>query len=335
VERGAIMSGNDRFGPNDWLPEGFTETDGATPGNDDWNLSGSPPQGSSKSRRRLIGGLVIGGVSLLVVLVLFVPFTRSGSDEVSDAGGSADSSANQEDEDLPTPNTEAIAEADESETDSAATGTSMNDLFAQPADLESVIRAVQSSTVTVICSDGQGSGWVIDLESPDADAPEETLALDEQYPYEVVTNHHVIEACVDAPASVEVLAGDVVYSAYLYSWNRETDLALIGISESIPALTVSAEPEPGWWAMAVGSPYGLEGSVTIGNIVNRDGDEVISTAALNNGNSGGPLVNARGEVIGTNSFVLVGEDYPQDWNIAIGFPVICDVLAVCEGVDLW
>jgi len=331
------MSGTGSRGPNDWLPDGFTESGSATPNYHDWDVAESFPQRSGRQRRLIIGGSVVGGVLLLVVLIALVPFTRTGSQEAGDTATVSTGDGEQQPTVPPEASSDSMAVGEESESPLGAPESSpdANDLFSQPTDLEQVIAAVQESTVTVNCAQGGGSGWVLDLASPDADAPEEALALDEQYPYEVVTNHHVIADCVSRPNSVEVLAGQTSYSAYLYSWDVETDLALIGISESLPALPVSTKPEPGWWAMAVGSPYGLEGSVTIGNIVNLAGDEVISTAALNNGNSGGPLVNSRGEVIGTNSAVLVGEDYPQDWNIAIRFPAICDVLANCPAGESW
>jgi S1-C subfamily serine protease len=303
----------------------------------DWELAAAPGGGVGNRRKLGIVGAVVGGVGLLILLVAVVPFTRSGNDEAPNIG--AVSQEEPEPEVVPTspqePEAAPTAVPPDPETNAASGSSPAADFFSQPADLESIISKVQESTVTVICSDGQGSGWVIDLASPDPDAPEEALALDAEYPYEVITNHHVVEACLSRPDSVEVLSGDREYDAFLYSWDRDTDLALIGIREEVSPLKVSSEPEPGWWAMAVGSPYGLEGSVTIGNIVNRDGEEIVSTAALNNGNSGGPLVNSRGEVIGTNSAVLVGEDYPQDWNIAIGFPEICRVLASCPTSEMW
>lgn len=241
--------------------------------------------------------------------------------------------APQEDAPAPVENEQDLTDPNDS-TDSAANQADV-DMFSAPSDLQSVINRVRESTVTVLCADSQGSGWVLDLGSPQDNAPEEALRLDAEYPYEVITNHHVIESCISSPESVEVLLGDTTYRAYLYSWDEERDLALIGIAESLPALSVSEQPSPGWWAMAVGSPYGLEGSVTIGNVVNVVEQEVISTAALNSGNSGGPLVNAAGQVIGTNSAVLVGEDYPQDWNIAVAIPEICKVLAECADSETW
>jgi S1-C subfamily serine protease len=208
----------------------------------------------------------------------------------------------------------------------------LTDLFGGPVKLKELIDTVQASTVTIFCENSQGSGWVVDLELGSDVTSEESVALNEQFPYEVITNHHVIRDCVDSPGKVEAQAGDEVFDAYLYNWDKKNDLALVGISQSVPPLEVSKRPEPGWWGMAVGTPYGLEGSVSVGNVMNTDGDEVISTTPLNSGNSGGPLVNAYGEVMGTNTYVVVGGD-AQDWNVAMGIPALCRVLLACVGDD--
>ena len=336
--RGLEMSSRGPFGSDDWLPEDPAGLNSGMTSRDDWDSANTASSRSSSQRNRLIVGSVIGGIGLVVLLAVFVPFTRSGSDVRPETDLTAQDVLNSEASSAPDLDSgKESSDADSVSEPSGGPGNSVTgDYFLQPANLEAIISRVQESTVTIYCGeDLVGSGWVLELASPDADAPQEAIELDEQYPYEVITNHHVIEDCLNRPGDVQVVSGSREFEAYLYSWDKATDLALVGISEPLPALMESNEPQPGWWAMAVGSPYGLEGSITIGNIINRDGDEVISTAALNNGNSGGPLVNARGEVIGTNSSVLVGEDYPQDWNIAIGFPVICEKLAFCPGLDPW
>ena len=216
--------------------------------------------------------------------------------------------------------------------------TGAGDLYAPPENLGRLIDQVRASTVTILCKDSQGSGWVVSLEDLEDDASEEDLALDRKYPNEVITNHHVIEECVDEPTSVRARAGAEEYDAYLYSWDEENDLALVAITQDVPFLEVSKQPEPGWWAMAVGTPYGLEGSVSIGNVMNIEDFEVYSTSPLNSGNSGGPMVNSRGEVMGTSTATRIGEEDPQDWNIAVGSPALCVELILCEEDDsvfLW
>ena len=216
--------------------------------------------------------------------------------------------------------------------------TGAGDLYAPPENLGRLIDQVRASTVTILCKDSQGSGWVVSLDGFGDDASEEDLALDRKYPNEVITNHHVIEECVDEPTSVRARAGAEEYDAYLYTWDEENDLALVAITQDVPFLEVSKKPEPGWWAMAVGTPYGLEGSVSIGNVMNIEDFEVYSTSPLNSGNSGGPMVNSRGEVMGTGTATRIGEEDPQDWNIAVGSPALCVELILCEEDDsvfLW
>lgn len=208
-------------------------------------------------------------------------------------------------------------------------------LFDPPADLGALLEKVRESTVTIECKGTQGSGWVIDLGSPDPDSDPETLELDRKFPTEVVTNHHVIEDCIDTPRKVTANAGDAAYDAYLYSYDEENDLALVGIKQDVPALELSDRPEPGWWAVAVGTPYGLEGSVSIGNVMNLNGTDIIATTPLNSGNSGGPMVNSHGEVIGTNTWVLTGEDSPQDWNVAVAHMALCQELVTCSDPHAW
>ena len=129
----------------------------------------------------------------------------------------------------------------------------------------------------------------------------------------IITNHHV----VDGADSIKVkLHGDSKeYKATLIGFDVETDLAIIRITpgKSLPAAPIgnSDAVQVGDWAVAIGSPFGLEASVTAG-IVSAKGRDVgaqqfqrfIQTdAAINPGNSGGPLLNIRGEVIGVNTAI--------------------------------
>ena len=221
----------------------------------------------------------------------------------------------------------------QSESTPSATGDSSDingkDLYFQPDDLQELIKTVRASTVTLTCGEYSGSGWFVDLD----DDP--TTDSDDTYPFEIVTNHHVVEQC-DYDSEIEFYGSDfeLVYVARLYNYDSENDLALLMTDvefPSLPFVPVERKPDLGQWVMAVGSPGGsfdLSGSVTTGRITNIDGYIIATDAAINNGNSGGPLVNSMGEVVGTNSW---GEDSAYFENIAYAQanPRLCNVILVC------
>jgi serine protease Do len=125
----------------------------------------------------------------------------------------------------------------------------------------------------------------------------------------IVTNAHV----VDGASEVTVKLTDRrEFTAKVIGSDKRTDIALIKIdAKDLPALDINANPaiKRGEWVIAIGSPFGFESSVTAGVIsgVHRalpDGQMVpfIQTdVAVNPGNSGGPLLNAAGQVVGVNS----------------------------------
>lgn len=220
------------------------------------------------------------------------------------------------------------------------------DLYEQPANLEQLVKQTRKATVTVYCGDALGSGWFIDL----GDDPNSTK--DDEFPYEIVTNFHVIEECLDGlPVTFRFVGGSEEIPAEIYAFDDSfyqsdagyNDLALLMTSVAGPALPVAeSAPEAGEWVMATGNPASgifadMEGHVTFGRISNYKSDEslVVTDAAINHGNSGGPLINSRGEVIGTNTWIDV---YSNDnVSYAIGIPFICMAFLSCDSGDpmLW
>ncbi len=129
----------------------------------------------------------------------------------------------------------------------------------------------------------------------------------------IVTNNHVIE---DADQIKVILADDREFDAELVGRDPKTDLALIRIegAKNLKPLELgnSEKLKVGTWVVAIGSPFGLEQTVTAG-IVSAKGriigsgpyDDFIQTdASINPGNSGGPLLNMDGEVVGINTAII-------------------------------
>ncbi|AZO12266.1 MULTISPECIES: DegQ family serine endoprotease [unclassified Mesorhizobium] len=155
-----------------------------------------------------------------------------------------------------------------------------------------------------------GSGFVIDAEQGI-----------------VVTNNHVIADADD----IEVNFSDgVTLKATLVGTDTKTDVAVLKVDPKGHKLTAvkfgdSTKMRVGDWVMAIGNPFGLGGTVTVGIISarNRDinsgpYDDFIQTdAAINRGNSGGPLFNSIGEVIGINTAIIS----PSGGSIGIGFSI--------------
>jgi len=170
----------------------------------------------------------------------------------------------------------------------------------------------------VECSGGLGSAWGIAIKLNSAD----TLA---GYQGAVVTNYHVVANCLGA--AVRVSQNGRTLGGKVENWDQANDLALIMTIGTINALPISAvTPVRGDFAMTLGSPYGLEGSISQGIVSNLNGDYVVTDAAIDPGNSGGPLLNAAGELIGINTWKYVGS---QGSGNAIKPGVLCRAIIVC------
>ncbi len=148
----------------------------------------------------------------------------------------------------------------------------------------------------------------------------------------VVTNNHVIE---DADEIKVNFPDGLSLTATVVGTDPQTDIALLKIEHDAPLPTVpfgdSDSARVGDWVIAIGNPFGFSGSVSAGIISarNRDinagrYDDFIQTdAAINRGNSGGPLFNMDGEVIGVNTAIIS----PTGGSIGIGFSVPSNLAA--------
>ena len=126
----------------------------------------------------------------------------------------------------------------------------------------------------------------------------------------ILTNNHVI---ADAKDIFVTLVDGKEYKAKVIGSDERTDIALIKVEGTdLPALAIGnpVDLKKGQWVMAIGSPFGLDSTVTVGIVsaINRDTGEYLpfiqTDVAVNPGNSGGPLLNLEGKVVGVNSQIV-------------------------------
>ncbi len=151
----------------------------------------------------------------------------------------------------------------------------------------------------------------------------------------ILTNNHVVEGATKIEVAFFNEDTDVYYEAKVVGRDPLTDSALIQLVDAKRDLAEvkfgdSSQMQPGDWVVAIGNPFGLGHTVSVGVISatrasglpvaqQRRADVLQTDAAINPGNSGGPLLNARGEVIGINTAIFT--DARQQGNIGIGFAI--------------
>lgn len=205
-----------------------------------------------------------------------------------------------------------------------------NDGYVAPRSPGDVVDVVLKGTVVVNCipnkgESSYGSGWSIDLK------PSSKV-----YKSSIITNHHVIEDCLGGKGVVNIEDYDgKTYESVVDVYDEKEDLAKISTKLKVPALQLSDNaPWPGYWVMTAGTADGYQGSVSFGSVMNFDSDEIFITANISHGNSGGPLVDNEGFVIGTNSWGRVGEQY----NGAMSLDAMCAKILKCKyakGKEFW
>ena len=240
----------------------------------------------------LLGG-VIGAVAVAAVLVVggFVAMPSSATSGKTGSAGTTSSGQ-----------TVTVNSGD-------STDTTLANAVAQKA-----LPSVVSINVTTSDGEGVGSGVVLDTDG------------------NIVTNYHVIEGA----QSISVSTGDASYDATVVGSDESSDLAVIKIDAGDAALTPievgdSSTLQVGDWVMSLGSPFGLEQSVSTGIVSslyrstmlqNTSGNTIYTNliqtdATINPGNSGGALVDDEGKLVGINSLI---ESYSGS-SSGVGFAI--------------
>ena len=184
----------------------------------------------------------------------------------------------------------------------AAVAAAPRDFEAEEKITMEVYRSANPAVVTIKTTTSTGSGSIINPEGL------------------VITNEHVIRDAKNGSVRVINHEGKT-YNGQVLTIDRKNDLALVRIlsSDRFPSLPFADRENilVGQKVFAIGSPFGLSGTLTTGILsrVANDGD-LQTDARLNPGNSGGPLLNSRGEIIGVNKAILSADGRS---NSGIGF----------------
>lgn len=153
----------------------------------------------------------------------------------------------------------------------------------------------------------------------------------------VITNNHVVEGLNEV---VVITSNENEYKAKVIGADSQTDVALLKIESDdvFSAIIIgnSDKVKEGEWVIAIGSPFGLFNSVTVGVVSGKNRslssgpyDNFIQTdAAINPGSSGGPLLNLKGEIIGINAMIFMRNGQPRNIGVGLAVPINMAMLVV-------
>jgi S1-C subfamily serine protease len=186
-------------------------------------------------------------------------------------------------------------------------------------DAPRVIGEVAPSVVTIFTPEGLGTGFVV--------KNEDDLSW-------IATNFHVVSDRRGGPErDIVVIQNGSKWHAELERLSEEVDLAIVRIHADLPALDLAfgagSAPHVGDWVLAYGSPEGLQGTATVGIISALRSGWVQTDAQINHGNSGGPLVDGEGRVIGITSLGFASGG--SGLGFAVDAKELCPLLAGITG----
>jgi len=203
-----------------------------------------------------------------------------------------------------------------------------------------VVEKAMNSVVAVECysTDGEkgsaGTGVVMNV------------PLSGNYKSGIISASHIFDDCVEG-SEVTVIHDGVTYIGMLSKKDplntfgnikdNDVDLALIYIEAEIPVLQPAKEARIGDWAIVIGNPLYLNNYVTVGIIGGVTDSEYITDAATNSGNSGGPVLDSNGDVLGIVSSSAIEEDAIKEnqkgiWNFAAGITTVKRLKLTCSKI---
>jgi putative serine protease PepD len=198
------------------------------------------------------------------------------------------------------------------------TGALETQLSSQP-DAAATARRAAKAVFTVVTAQGSGSGFVVSSSTDEA---------------RLVTNFHVVaETYVNGGRAVKVRRGDQTYDAKIVDVSEANDLALVAVARELPTLSIRQErPAVGAPLLVLGSPLGLGGTVTSGIVSAYRTENGFSymqfSAPISPGNSGGPVIDDRGNVVGVSVAKMLGGG-AEGLGFAIPSDRLCGSLDIC------
>lgn len=213
------------------------------------------------------------------------------------------------------------------------TGVLVYNLINAEPNVTQVVEKAKQSMFQVFCGDAMGSGVAIEMDVPDS------------YKTAVWTAAHVVEGC-DIGDRIELVNQGASYFGTLSARDPDVvgqnidelaDLAVIYLEAELPALEPAPEAQVGDWSIIIGNPWDEVNYVSFGVVSVVEQGEYKTDAAVNEGNSGGPMLDSRGRVLGLVSYkpvmaesTVTGSDAVV--NRAEGIAAIKRLRLACEVV---
>jgi hypothetical protein len=197
-----------------------------------------------------------------------------------------------------------------------------------PQNLSNLSDSILPSVVTIKCGTGSGTGWAVEVDLS-------AKAKSDGYSSYILTNHHVIENCLNTRKVTMELSNKTTVDGLITAWNSSSDVAGIVTKSPIKSLQwIGSQPRQGWWVGVIGSPLGKSGILTTGIIssINTLTNTFTMTAAINPGNSGGPVFDSTGRVLGlaTSKSTISGGQLAEGLGSAQGVPLLCTTVITCS-----
>jgi putative serine protease PepD len=181
-------------------------------------------------------------------------------------------------------------------------------------DPEAVAREASPSVFVVEAGGGQGSGFVVSSRPGGST---------------VLTNLHVVRDAWELGTAVVLRQGDRTYEGSVTAVSQAEDLAVISVPVRLPPLDLARrEPRPGEEVVVVGAPLGLEHTVVTGVVSGHRGRHLQISAPVSPGDSGAPVLDASGRVVGVAVSKIVGVEV-EGISFAIPVETLCRTVVRC------